>query len=852
MSQMLSAVRNSCFAILSAVETDVRLFIETELDITLQDSLLPIDVKANARERMLNDPKRSPAVRSNKELDLLEYTDFSDLAKILFANSGAFPSFSSPLIRGVAEKLTSLSAARNRVCHSRPLDDDDLTRFVDLATSLISTFPTFTWEALRDVENRRRTDPSFIFRLEIPSFWKLGSTETSHNLPMPDFDETGLLGRTNDRKHVLAHLRGPHPVITIVGEGGIGKTALALSCAYSLLDLPKEEQFDCITWVSLKARVLTPAGIRDVRDCIASTLGLLQSAAVEVGSTLGDKVDVEGLITELRDYMSNMKILLIIDNLETLPPEQLRALLSSVPSKSKVFITSRVGLGEFEARYKLDSLDDVNSGNLLRKAAKSQNVEMLYRAKEEIIHSYSRKLFNSPLLIKWFVSSVSNGADPNSLLTQNNSQFTDAIRFCFENLFVRLSENEKLLLYLLSSARRPLTNAELLFLMQESSTGEMGQTGVEQAITMFHNSSMVRRSLGDSQADGVQVSLTEIAGEFLTHVSPPPRAIVIATRARLGQLQALFERSIIAQSQYRYDIFAIRPKNREQRIAGAYLQFGIQELRRKNFEEARRRVEQARTMQPSWSEVYRVLAIVEDRADNVGRALEYLDTAVELDPTSTIALYQNALYLFQTAEDNEAALQVLNAALELDADDETLTTLKALILTRSGQYSDAALLYEKVLLELGTHSRKWRIPTCDQAAECYRRWAQQDRLLRDDISAFQHTRRGISILETAAQAGDVDQQSIIRYSHLVEDMLEFAIGNSNVEAIRKGLTFLRAEPFRSALAEFRRVPRQAIKAAIKGNLELEGLFSLIEEDCPEHRAFTINANAIDGHFNRDY
>jgi LuxR family transcriptional regulator, glucitol operon activator len=222
MSQMLSAVRNSCFAILSAIEIDVRLFIETEIDVTLHDRLLPADVCENARERMLNDPKRSPAVRSNKELDLLEYTDFSDLSKILFANSGAFPSFPQPLIKRIAEKLAAMSAPRNRVCHSRPLDDDDLTRFVDLATSLITSFPTFSWDTLRDIEGKRRSDPSFIFRLEIPSFWKLGSTETSHNLPMPDFDETGLLGRTNDRKQVLAHLRGPHPVITIVGEGGIG------------------------------------------------------------------------------------------------------------------------------------------------------------------------------------------------------------------------------------------------------------------------------------------------------------------------------------------------------------------------------------------------------------------------------------------------------------------------------------------------------------------------------------------------------------------------------------------------------------------------------------------------------
>lgn len=812
---------------------DVRSFIELHIDDEVKTDFLPQDVRSNAHGRMQLDAKRSPAARVYDDVSFLEYTDFADLSKILASRSTSFPAFTSALVIGVAEKLKNMAVARNRVCHSRPLDDDDLTNFVDLAEVLIQTFPTFDWEYLRDVQTKRKSDPSFIFRLEIPSFWQLGSDETSHNLPMPDFDETGFLGRANDRKKVLGHLRGPHPVVTIVGEGGVGKTALALSCAYSVIELPKEEQFDCIVWVSLKAKVLTASGIRDVRDCISSTLGLLQNAASRVGSSIPSQSDVDSLIAELHQYMSTFKILLIIDNLEALPHEQLRSLLSAVPGRSKVFITSRIGLGELEVRYKLDSLDAASSIVLLRRAAASQNLGIFTKAKNETLELYVRRLFHNPLLIKWFVSSVSNGADPNRLLIAKNEQFSDAIRFCFENLFDRLSETEKLILYRISGARRPLSQAELLFLMQESSSGEMGQALVEEALATLHNSSMVRRSLGQSNAGEVQISLTEIASEFLSKVRPPSREIVITTGLRLRELQEISERSIIKRAQYKYDIFAVRADGKEQRIAGAYLQFALQALKSRDFEEARKRVEQARTILPSWSETYRIWSIVEDRAGNVASALEYAETAVECDPQSTTALYQLALYLFQTIEDAEAAEHIIELALALDSEDETLITMKALLLTRLGHYPEAAGLYERVIHGIEDRPRKWRIATRDQAAGCYRRWAQQDRINRDEDAAQTHSGRAIEILEQGASNKDIDSKSIALYAHTIEDELEWALVTGSSDKLLACLEHLANPMFPGAIKDLKRVSRQQLRNTVSGNIALEQLLAKLEELNPE-------------------
>jgi LuxR family glucitol operon transcriptional activator len=220
MPAVVSAVRNTCFAILSAIETDVRALIDFALSGEEEKQFLPSDVRDNALVRYEGDTKHNLSANPLSDSDLLDYSDFADLAKMLHINAERFAPHSVEDIRLIARELDKLSQARNRVCHSRPLEDDDLPRFLDLCGMLLNEWPEFPWESLRDVEGKRRTDPSFIFRIEIPSFWRIGSGEANHNLPLPDFDETGFLGRNTDRKELMKHLQGPHPVVTVVGEGG--------------------------------------------------------------------------------------------------------------------------------------------------------------------------------------------------------------------------------------------------------------------------------------------------------------------------------------------------------------------------------------------------------------------------------------------------------------------------------------------------------------------------------------------------------------------------------------------------------------------------------------------------------
>ena len=106
---------------------------------------------------------------------------------------------------------------------------------------------------------------------------------------------------------------------------------------------------------------------------------------------------------------------------------------------------------------------------------------------------------------------------------------------------------------------------------------------------------------------------------------------------------------------------------------------------------------------------------------------------------------QGTAKTFLCARVGPPALAEVDAALTLDPGDETMETFRALCLVRLGRCQEAANIYEQVLTNLDERPRKWRISTRDQAAECYRRLAEQDRSLRDNTAARSHLERGIAI-----------------------------------------------------------------------------------------------------------
>src|SRR5256885_16377268 len=96
-------------------------------------------------------------------------------------------------------------------------------------------------------------------------------------------------------------------------------------------------------------------------------------------------------------------ILLAVDNLESIDVDALRPLLLRIPHPSKVLLTSRIGMGDVEARYALTPLAPKDAVVLLRRVSRLMNVEELTRRDDPSLVEICSKLFFNPLLIRWFV-----------------------------------------------------------------------------------------------------------------------------------------------------------------------------------------------------------------------------------------------------------------------------------------------------------------------------------------------------------------------------------------------------------------------------------------------------------------
>lgn len=757
------ATRNTCFAIISAIEDDFRALIRTTCEATAIEEILPPDVREVANKRKIADSREQEGGASS-DIELLNYIDFADISKIIDAQLSKILKANHEWLKLTSQQLLSLAPARNRVCHTRPLEAEDLASCLDFSKRLTNVSSPFVFATVTSTLRRLESEPTFVLTLQIPQFWSGQDRAINHNLPLPEFDETGFLGRSSDRVQLGKLINSHYPIVTVVGEGGIGKTALALRCLYDLIDDPNAP-FDAVVWVSLKTASLTQAGVQEISGAITSTLGLLGAIAENLGVPKTAGLDQKQLISEIVAYLTEYRILVAIDNLETISTGPLRDLLTQLPSYSKLLITSRIGMGEFEVRYALGAMDEKTALTLMRTFAKVLSIGAIIRAAESDLVGYCRKLFLNPLLIKWFVSSVGRGAEPIHLINKHASTFGAALEFCFENLFKRLSDGELKVINTLACARKSLSAAEMHFLNED-----MSHIEAEQALGVLHNSSIVTRKKGGG--DGFEYELSESALSYLSNISPPPKEMLLRVHKRLRELRQVLEQSTVQRSHYKYEIFSVKSSaSQDHRIAAVYLRRALDALKSSNLANARSEVLKACSLAPGYAEVWRITAIVESHVGEIYRARENYEQAISIDPGSTLAKYTYAMFLISQLDDPEHALEQILQAELLDPKNSTLLTVHALAFTRLGRYSEAAEIYEELLKNVDSFPRRWRISTVDQAAECYRRWAEFDKQSRDVHAAKLHCQQGLEILRASVFNNNFDTSSVKRIARLVDEAL---------------------------------------------------------------------------------
>jgi LuxR family glucitol operon transcriptional activator len=640
-----SASRLTLYAVISSIEDDLRRALLFHLGAEGNaKSILGDSLHARSVERYLKEHEGGSDATIE---EVLPYIDFADAYQTLNAHASKLPKPVAQFLSRTVSRFERIAAVRNRVAHGRPLLFDDFARTLDSAEEFLGN-GALPWSDLRTTLARLKSEPSFVLSLSIPEY----RGNSKHNLPVPDFDETGFIGRREEIEDVKKLCLGPYPVVTIVGEGGLGKTALALKVAYDLLDSPACP-FESVVWSSSKTNQLTGPEITKIQNAISDSLGLLTNVADRLaGSTAGEPIE------EVLEYLKQFRILLVLDNLETVIDARIRGFLQRLPTGSKILITSRIGLGAFEVPFKLNPLARTEAVQLLRALAKTRGITYLEKLSSARLTTYCDKMHLSPGFIRWFVSAVQAGRRPEEVLARPDI-FLD---FCLSNVYKYLSDLSKKVLRCMLCVPTPSSHAELSFLTELDFLDL--QTAIQQLLT---TNMIVMSSLPTGSSFESRYALSDLPREYLLKHHPVDKDEYAVFSKRKQQMISQGEKILAEVRTNPFGTSTIDIRSRSDLIVARYLIDAIAETDRGNFVRASTAVGKARELAPEYFEVWRVEAILHEGEQNFPAALQSYQAAVELEPSSIKVRHALGRFFLLTLGDHDAAIEQFTAALALDS-----------------------------------------------------------------------------------------------------------------------------------------------------------------------------------------
>ena len=266
-----------------------------------------------------------------------------------------------------------------------------------------------------------------------------------HNLPLPD--ETPLIGREREfaelRSVLLPYPASQHAIVTIDGVGGVGKTALAKAVAYSYVtpgvDGDTDPGFHAIVWTSAKKTVL-----RDAVVSLSQQLRNLDDIYSQIATTLGRSDVLATRETErdrlIRELLSDQdhRVLLVVDNLETVDDHRILEFLRDLPAPTKAIITTRHRV-DGALPQRLEGLSPDDARTLSMGAAEGKELRLDPSELDQIA------LYTSgiPLAILWTISQIARIGDPASVLLRLRSASGDYAEFCFRDSVGQLHDHDE-------------------------------------------------------------------------------------------------------------------------------------------------------------------------------------------------------------------------------------------------------------------------------------------------------------------------------------------------------------------------------------------------------------------------
>lgn len=742
----ITETRLTLAALIYGVEIDLKNTIKRNITPYFENLafLKNVELERKVIERFEKD---NPGVNHLENLDeVVEFLDFQDTFTILNQNKEFLKKEAAQYLKSNYKNLSDLTPIRNRVMHTRPLLGGDFSFTYDFVSTLKKSDP-IEWSITIDTREKIDNDPSYVLTLKFPTnHLDEELSKVSHNLPVPDFDETGFIGRSIDIE-ALTKLVLSNRVVSVLGDGGIGKTALALKVAYDIVDMNENCPFELIIWTSAKTTMLTSKGIEDIFTTITDYTGLI--------SEISDSIGTENRLDEILEYLNYFKTLLIIDNLETIQSQEVRDFIREAQTKCHILITSRIGLGELEYPRKLNGLSETESARLIREIARIRNSETLLKLPQATLVDISSKLYFNPLAIKWFVSTVETGIPPHEVI--NNKE--NLLDFCLTNVYEKLSDGAISILKTIRASRKKVTNAEIIYLSNYKPLETR-----KYLIELFKTTLISRQIEDGNNYEEVIYYISDFAKDFLSKKYPIEESYIRNNIKKSKELNIGIRQINKVQKYNEFALNALVYDNQNQMISAKFLQEALFHSKNGDFDSALLKVKEAKNIDPNYFEVYRVGAFIKASQGDLLSADEDYQLGLEIAPENPRLLFYYVQFLMFKLEDVEGALDYARKVYAQKPNHPYTAFLISRCLNSAQDFGKAIQVVKNLIENVDLDSKNLRIANTELISYYIERGKSALTIQTDIELGVSHFKKAFELFEKCIGDNLVDYKMAKNYS----------------------------------------------------------------------------------------
>ena len=657
MQKLNLGTRVEMFSICASIEYDLKNFIsESNSDIKFTS-----EMKAKAIERRADE---------NDCLSILNQLDLGDFVSIICSSPYEYR-INNDKARELKRFFDKIIPVRNRVMHTKPLELGDRSTLIEVMQCIDKCITWINWVELKNAREIIENDSSKLLTQKYIGI-KEYNPRVYHNLPLPEFDDTGFVGRKKDIKDITELiLNKKNQVISVVGNGGMGKTSTVVKILYDLLENP-ENPFEAIIWITLKTKTLSNGEFVEIKDGIKNIEEAFEKSKIEM---LFD--EKEKAMDCVLEFMGVFKVLLVLDNMETVNTGDVNDFLRRIPECSKVLITSRLGIGEFEIRQKIEGLTKIDAITYYRELSKYYGLELYKQSDEEIYKIINENLYNNPLSIKWYISGIYSGTDAKKMLSHKEN----LIEFCISNIFDKLSDTSRKILQLFLLENNRLTYGLIDYYIA------LDELIIRTAINELLSTYMIQASAGT-------YIMNEMSREYISLKYPPDNEFVKTVFSRRKTLNIMLQQVKVSSEQapYNPNTISFNSKSIDEQLATYHLKEALGAGKEKNWDRCTEEIVKASSIEPDFFEVYKVKAFLEAEKGELYGAINNYNIA--LSKCTTDRERARVCFLFSVfytvkMQDIDSALEYILKAEEYAPDtNDILLEAKEYFIKAAEKYTD--------------------------------------------------------------------------------------------------------------------------------------------------------------------